>query len=275
MSQHTSISAVPDDPAGFWANIVAARPRRLDRPRDVPRPESIEEVSRWAGNEDLRRTELVHAPVFWVLLPLAALGYLIWGTITDPGEGWTGNLFDDANNGQLWNFWLVWVGVAIWLLITVGVLLFRLSVLRDLRAENEWVFEHGVAHSIHRASVDYDNGEGSWATYIALDHRLDDQQAARIHAAFEQWVSETGIPPARSKPISSQSLFGAQAAGGRFILHLPVSTTAGATTDHEWMLITEPRDDESDVIMTPVPVPKKLARIRRRIRRKAERRGAS
>lgn len=275
MHQRTSTSAVPDDHAGIWANTLASRPPYLGRPRDVPRPESAEEVTRWAGSEDLRRTELVHAPVFWVILPLAVLGYLIWGTVTDPGDGWTGNLLDDADSGQLWNFWLVWAGVVIWLLVAGGVLLLRLSILKDLRIENEWIYQHGVAHSIHRASVDYDDGEGSWATYIALDHRLDDQQAARIHAAFEQWLSEAGLPPSGAKPISSTTLFGAQTTGGYFILHLPVSTIAGATTEHEWMLFTQPQGDESDVIVTSVPVPKKLARIRRRLRRKAERQSAS
>lgn len=237
MSQHRSISAVPDDHAGTWANTVTSRPRGLDRPGDVSRPESVEEVSRWAGSADLRRTQFVHAPVFS----------------------------------------LVWVGIVIWLFIAIGVFLSQLSVLRDLRVEKEWIFEQGVAHSIHRASVDYNDGEDNWATYIALDHRLDDQQAARIHAAFEQWVSDAGVPPARSELISSQALFGAQAAGGYFILHLPVSTVAGATTDHAWMLIPEPQDNESDGIVTPVPVPvpKKHARIRRRLRRQTERRGAS
>lgn len=77
------------------------------------------------------------------------------------------------------------------------------------------------------------------------------------------------------KPISSETLFGPQAKGGYFILHLPVSTIAGDTTEHQWMLITQPQEYERDVIVTPVPVPKKLARIRRRLHRKTERRSTS
>lgn len=275
MEQHTSTSVTPGNPTGIWASTSASSPASLNRPHDVPRPESVEEVARWAGSEDLRSTELVHAPVFWVFLPLAVLGYLIWGMITDPGEGWTGNLFDDANSGQLWNFWLIWVGVGVWLLIAIGVLFVRLSIFRSLRAENEWIFERGVAHSIHRASLDYDDGEARWATYIALDHRIGDQQAARIHLAFEQWLSQVGLPPSRSKPISSETVFGSQAKGGYFILRLPVSQAAGATTEHQWTLFTEPRDGEGEVLVTPVPVPKKLRRIRRKLHRKAARRGTT
>ncbi|MGI8306936.1 hypothetical protein [Saccharopolyspora hattusasensis] len=85
----------------------------LDRPREVPRPESVDEVAKWEDPDGLGRTELIYAPTFWVLLPLAALGYLIWGTITDPGDGWTGNLFDDSPSGNLWNYWLIWAAVAV------------------------------------------------------------------------------------------------------------------------------------------------------------------
>lgn len=275
MQQHTE--AAPGDQAGIWADVLASKPAPLDRPRDVPRPESVAEVARWAGSEDLRRTELVHAPVFWVLLPLAAIAFLVYQAITDPtGAGWSITINGESRDSwPAWVPWLAWVGVSVWLLAAVGVLLLRLSILRDLHSENEWIYEHGVAHSIHRASVDYDDGEASWATYIALDHRLDDRQAARIHSAFEKWLSKAGVPPARSEPTSSAALFGAQAEGGLFILHLPVSAIAGATTEHEWMLITERRGGASDLIVTPVPVQKKLARIRRKLRRKAERRSMS
>ena len=34
--------------------------------------------------------------------------------ITDPGDGWTGNLFDDSPSGNLWNYWLIWAAVAVW-----------------------------------------------------------------------------------------------------------------------------------------------------------------
>ncbi|WP_449276723.1 hypothetical protein [Leucobacter sp. GX24907] len=265
------------DHSWIWANALASKPPTLDRPREVPLPESIAEVSRWAGSEDSRRVELVYAPVFWVFLPLAAIGFLIFQTVADPtGSGWSITI--NGENRDTWPGWvppLAWVGVSVWLLVAVGVLLFRLSLLRDLHAENEWIFAHGVAHSIHRASADYDDGEARWATYIALDHRLDEEQASRIHAAFEAWLAREDLPPSGSKPISSQALFGAQAAGGYFILRLPVSAIAGTTAEQQWMLITEPRenaDSSGGVIITPVPVPKKLERIRRKLLRRAERR---
>lgn len=270
-AQATAGQGAPTYPE-VWARAMEDRTPELARPVDVPRSESVEEVSVWAGSEDFRHTILISAPAFWVVLPLAALGFLVWGSITDPGDGWKGNIFDDQETGQPWNLWLVWVGVAIWLLIAVGVLFLRLSVYANLRVENQWIYEHGVAHSIHRASVDYDDGEASgWPTYIALDRRLDDQQATRIHEAFEQWLSLTGLPPSGSGPISSSALFGVQAKGGYFFLHLPVSQTAGVTTEHRWLLITEPRDGEGDIIVTPVPVAKQLRKIRTKLRRRAAR----
>lgn len=258
-----------------WTRARTASPKQVQRPRDVPRPESTDEVALWAGSEDLRFTTLVLAPTFWVVLPLLAFGYLIAGTITDPGDGWTGNLFDKEGSGELWNFWQVWVGVTIWLLIAVAVLLLQLSVHADLRGENEWIFQHSTAHSIHRASVDYDDGEApGWATYIALDHHLDDALAALIHEAFERWISSVGLPPSGSGPISSELLFGAAARGGYFFLQLPVSQTAGQTTDHRWMLITEPRDSGSELLVTPVPVGHKFRRLRGRARRRSARRSS-
>ena len=131
------------------------------------------------------------------------------------------NITITGESRDTWPGWvapLAWIGVGLWLLVAVGVLLFRLSLLRELHAENEWIFEHGVAH----------------------------------HAAFEAWLAREGLPPSGSKPVSSQALFGTQAAGGYFILHLPVSAIAGATAEH--------------------PPLKKLKRIRRKLRRHAARR---
>jgi len=270
MDQSRRVDTSSGHPSAICASVPASRCPRIARPDDVPQPESVEEVTAWAGSEDSRRVELVYAPVFWVLLALAGLGFLIQQTIADPtGAGWNITINGESHDSWPgWVPWLAWIGVGMWLLVAVCVLVLRLSIQRDLRVENERIFESGIAHSIHRASLDYD-GEASWATYIALDHRIDDQRAARIHAAFEQWIARAGLPPAGSGPISSSTLFGAEAAGGYFLLHLPVSATAGATADHAWMLITEPQDGDGDVIVTPVPVPKKLERTRRRLRRKA------
>lgn len=247
--------------------------RDIVRPVEVPRPESVAEVAKWAGNEDLRTTHFIHAPAVWALLPLAALGFLIWGSITSPDESPTGGLFADDGSGSLW----LYIAVSVWLLVAVGVLVRRLFLFHGLRAENEWIFQHHVAHSIHRTPFDRDDGDsGGWATYVALDHRIDNRHATEIGEAFERWLRTTGLPPSGSGPISSATLFGPQLAGGWFFLHLPVSQTAGETTEYEWMLITAPhkRDGSNadEVIVTPVPPRKRLHRIRARLRRKAERR---
>ncbi|MGO2110476.1 MAG: hypothetical protein ACTH31_02570 [Pseudoclavibacter sp.] len=275
------VSQEPDDKAraptfpDVWERASVVPTARLTRPIDVPRPESVKEVAAWAGSEGFQRTELIYAPVFWVLLPLTALGFVIQQTIADPtGAGWSITINGEhVDSWPAWMLWLIWAGVIIWLVVAAGVLLLRLSILPDIRAENQWIFERSVAHSLHRASVDYDDGEASgWATYIALDHRLDDQRATRVHVAFEEWLSVSGLPPSGSGPISSATLFGTQAHGGYFFLHLPVSQTAGATTEHRWMLISDPRDEDGDVIVTPVPVGKQLRKLRAKLRRRAEKR---
>lgn len=275
MEQSRTVDTSSGSHSAIWASVPASSWPRVARPSDAPRPESVGEIAAWSGSEDFRRTQFVYAPVFWVLLPLAALGFLIQQTITDPaGTGWNITINGESRDSwPAWVPWLAWGGVGVWLLIAIGVLVLRLSVLRDLHAENEWVFEHGVAHSIHRASIDDNDGEGLWATYIALDHRLDDRRAARIYHAFERWLAQGGMPPSGSKPISSATLFGSDAEGGYFILHLPASQTSGEAVQHQWMLITQPRDEEGDVIVTPVPVAKKLVRIRRKLHRRRRRSG--
>lgn len=273
------MQTTPGSYAEIWERVIAGRPPGVQRPSSVPRPESVDEVAAWAGSEDFRRTVLVTAPVFWVLLPLAALGFLIQQTVTDPtGQGWNKSFFGETVEvWPAWFLWLVWIAVGLWLLVAVCVLALRLGAWRRLDSENQWIYEHGIAHSIHPASVSYDDGEGgTWATHIALDHRLGYRQAARIHEAFEQWLAVTGTPPSGSGPISSETLFGPQAKGGYYFLHLPVSQTGGEPAEHQWVLITEsPASDGEarDVIVTPVPVPKKREKIRSMLRRRAERRG--
>src|SRR5690625_2972502 len=115
----------------IWAQVMADRPNGPARPGEVPVPESIEEVTAWAGKEDSRRVELIYAPIFWVVLPVAALGGMIWGSIADPRDGWTGTFFPVENNEPPWNFGLGWAAVTVWLLIMVGVLVVRLSVFRS------------------------------------------------------------------------------------------------------------------------------------------------
>lgn len=166
MEQHPRASSEPSDQAEIRVSRSESPRARLVRPRDVPRPESVDEVSMWPGSEDLRSTVLVYAPAFWVALPLAALCFLIQQPLTDPtGAGWSITINGESRDSWPGGVpWLASIGVSVWLLIAVGVLLLRLSVLRDRRAENEWIYTRGVAHSIHRASVDLDDGEASRAT---------------------------------------------------------------------------------------------------------------
>lgn len=164
------------------------------------------------------RVELIRAPAFWGLLPLAAIAFLISQTVTDlTNSGWSiimsGESRDTPPGGVSPR---VWIGVGAWLLVAAGLLLFRLSLLRYSHVENERNFEHGVAHSIHRSSAGCDDDEERPATSIALDHRLDDRHAARLHAAFAAWLARAGQPHSGSKPASSQMLFFTQATSGNW-----------------------------------------------------------
>ena len=276
-------TSFPGDPRGVWARAHRGPAPSLERSRDVPRPESVAEVAKWEDPNGFGRTELYHAPIFWVCLPLAALGFLIWGTVTDPGDGWTGNLFDDDTIGNLWNYWLVWVAVAIWLLIAIGVLALRVYVASEVRADNQWIYEHGVPWAIHVSPFMRSGGEGeSWPTFIGTDHRVPDEKAARIHAALRSWLSnaevqwelDSGSLQTRSV-ITSQELFGADAAGGGYIASVPGFGSADHFAAHEWVLLTEPRDGDggaNEPTVTTVPLEEKRQKIRRKLRTKSARR---
>lgn len=240
-----------------------------------PRPESVAEIAKWEDPDSFGRTELYYAPIFWVCLPLIALGFLIWGIVTDPGEGWTGNLFDEDASGNLWNFWLIWVAVIVWLLIAIGVLVFRASLTSDVRAENEWIFEHGVPCSIHRSPHLRRGAEGGgWATLIAIDHRLPDDEAARIYRALHAWLSDDEVDAdlddevMRERTVlSSREIFGDAAAGGYYVESSSGLSTASDIDAHRWVLITEPRDKASGrLTVTTVPTDAKRQKIRRKLR---------
>ncbi|MCF8587160.1 hypothetical protein [Gordonia liuliyuniae] len=279
MQQETPTSALPGDPATIWADAASSRAARLDRPRDAPVPESADEVARWEDPDRLGRTELIYAPIFWVCLPLAVVGYLIWGTLVHSGDGWTSNLFDEDATGNLWNFWIAWAGVGVWLLVAIGVLVFRLSLIKDVDAQNARIFEHGVLHTIHRSPYDSDDGEGgSWPTFIAIDHRTADEHASRLYHALHTWLSNDAVHDAldsgrlqRRRTIVTTELFGDDAIGGYFLSTIPGSGTAAHCAGHRWVLITGGLDNDREVTVTTVPLEKKLRRIRRKLRRKAAR----
>ena len=273
-----SRTSFPGDPRAAWARASTGPVAALTRPREVPRPETVAEVAKWEDPNGFTRTELYYAPSFWVFLPVVALGFLIWGTITDPGDGWTGNLFDDDVSGDPWNFWLVWVGVSIWLLIAIGVLVLRVSVTSEVRADNEWIYQKGVPVSIHRSPYNRAGGEAeTWPTFIGIDHRVSDETAARIHHALYAWLSshevqgELDSGALRERPvIASEELFGDQAAGGYYIDSIPGFGSDNHFAAHQWVLLTEPRDpDASEMSVTTIPLEETREKIRKKLRRKA------
>lgn len=271
-------TSFPGDPRATWASASTGSVSPLARSRDVPRPESVAEVAKWEDPNGFGRTELYYAPSFWVFLPVAALGFLIWGTITDPGDGWTGNLFDDDTTGNLWNYWLIWVGVSVWLLIAIGVLALRVSITSEVRADNEWIYQKGVPVSIHRSPYDRAGGEGeTWPTFIGIDHSVSDEKAARIHHALYAWLSSQEVQgeldsgAMRESPvIASRELFGDQAAGGYYISSIPGFGSDSYFAAHEWVLLTEPRDpDAAEMSVTTIPLEETRQKIRKKLRRKA------
>jgi len=267
----------PSEASDDWIAVSAEEPPPIRRPRDVPAPVSADEVGAWANASDMRRTELVRAPIFWVVLPVAALAFLAQQAITDPtGEAW-GKQFNGeyVDEWPVWFLWCVWIGAFVWLLSAVAVLVNRRRMMREAGRDDEHVFELGAACSIHRASVDYDDGECTgWPTYIALDHRLPDRHAALVHAAFERWLAREGVPEADPGRIRSESLFGEKAAGGYFFRSLPGIQISGTTTERRWLLVAESRVGGAELLVVPVPVGARFRRIRERALRRAARRGA-
>lgn len=293
----------PGDPVTVWEQALTARVPRLVRPREVPWPESVDEVAKWDDPDGFGRTELYHAPIFWVFLPVVALGFLIYGAITNAdGSGWTANIFDETVQGGPWNFWLVWVGILLWLLIALGVLVLRAGfVASEVRKDNAWIYAHGIACDIHRSPFDWSDGEGgSTPTWIAIDHRVPDEQARRIVCAFQVWLSHAEVQGnlefgslREHAVIASSELFGEEAAGGYFVGRISEIWTVDNAEQYHWVLITPPRPDETgdstsnsgqtDAVpetqwwqrasITTVPPEEKLLKFRARLRRQAERRG--
>jgi len=290
----------PGDPSTLWEQASTARVPKLVRPREVPRPESVDEVAKWDDPDGFGRTELYYAPIFWVFLPVVALGFLIYGAITNAeGIGWTANIFDETVQGGPWNFWLVWVGVLLWLLIAVGVLMLRAGLVApEVRKDNAWIYAHGITCDIHRSPFGWSDGEGgSTPTWIAIDHRVPDEQADRIVCAFQVWLSDDEVQgnleygPLRDHAvIASSELFGEKAAGGYFVGMIPAFATAEELEKYRWVIVTRPRTDESGNIITKngsvdactesewrhasvttVPAPKELRKFRDQLRRKAAR----
>ncbi|WP_406249034.1 hypothetical protein ACI7YT_03170 [Microbacterium sp. M] len=288
MHSDTPQTVWPGDPSTVWARAAATRLPVFVRPGRAPRPESIDEVARWEDPSGFDRIEFYYAPTFWVCLPLAALGVMIHGAITNPtGIGWGGTVFGESVQAGPWSYWIAWVGIVIWLLVSVAVLAFRVRVAApEARKDAEWIHTHGIAHSIHPSPYKTSDGEGgTWPTFIAIDHRLPEEQAAMIFRALDAWLSqpdvqgelEFGSLQVRA-PITSAELFGPRGAGGLYLGSIPGFDSVGDFLEHEWVLVSDPRDPDDDGAggkhVTTVPTEPELRRIRARLRRRAERRSA-
>ncbi len=280
--QETPPTWLPGDPATVWEHAAERPVTDLVRRREVPRPESVEEVAKWEDPDGLGKVELYYAPAFWVLLPLSALGCLVWDTITSPERhDWVGTVFGESVHGAPWTLWLVWAGVGIWLLVALGVFLLRASLTPEIRRAHQWIFEHGVPHTIHRSPFTRNGGEGFVTpTLIAIDHRLDDAQAARIHHALHAWLSDEAVQEQLShgslrqpqQTIPAQEIFGPNAKGGYYVESIPGFGSPDDFEPHRWALITESRDGQREPHVTTVPDEKKLQRVRAKLRRRAARR---
>jgi hypothetical protein len=243
----------PADPQGVWAEASHRAPP-LTRATYAPSPESVQEARLW---ED-------HAPIFWVCLPVAAIG-LLWILTVDESS--------DAGPGGF--FWALWVAAFVWLSASIGVLVHRLSIRRADLADHVRIYRHGVPCTIHRAPWDRSGGEGDVSpTFIALDHRLDDHAAARIRQALCTWIAAAATVDASclNEILPAEHLFGAEARGGWYLSSLSGIGTSDDITANLWVLITVPNDRETaHPLVTTVPQGKAFQSMRTKARRQAER----
>ena len=253
----------PADPQGIWAGM--AHPARVvRRTADAPWPESVKEVRLWEDSDSFARTQLIVAPIFWVCLPVAAIGFLWFLTVNDSSDA-----------GPDGFFWALWVAAFIWLLVSIGVLVHRLSIRKDDLASHERIYRHGVLCTLHRAPWDRSGGEGdTYPTFIALDHRLDDHGAARIHQALRTWITAvtTIDTSCLDEVVPAEQLFGTEAEGGWYLPSISGFGTAEDFAAYQWVLITAPKDSEAAHLMvTTVPQGKVFRRMREKAHRQVER----
>ena len=288
MHSDTPQTVWPGDPSTVWAQAATTRLPAFVRPGRVPRPESVDEVARWEDPGGFDRTEFYYAPIFWVCMLVAALGVMIHGAITNPtGIGWSGTVFGESVQAGPWSYWIVWVGIVIWLLGAVAVLALRVWVAApEARRDAEWIYAHGIAHSIHPSPYKSTDGEGgAWLTFIAIDHRLPEEKAAKVFRALHDWLSQSDVqgelefgPLQERAPITSAELFGPRGAGGLYLGTISGFGSVGGFLEHEWVLVSDPRDPDDDGAsrkhVTTVPPAADLRKIRAQVRRKAERRSA-
>ncbi|QPZ37981.1 hypothetical protein [Paramicrobacterium chengjingii] len=253
----------PATPQDIWAGMSQPAPV-IRGAEPAPRPESVHEVRLWEDSDSFARTELIFAPIFWVCLPVAAIGLLWFLTVNDSSDA-----------GPDGFFWVLWVAVFVWLLVSVGVLVHRFSIRKEDLVSHERIYRHGVLCTLHRAPWDRSGGEGdSSPTFIALDSRLDDRAAARIHRAFHTWIlAVTAVDTScLDEILPAEQLFGREAQGGWYLPFVSGFGTAEDFAAHQWVLVTAPEDPEAALpIVTTVPQGKAFRRMRAKARRQIER----
>jgi len=261
------------EPRRVWAESEHAP--RLELPGRPPHPKSAAEVAKWDDPTGFSRVELVEAPTLWVLLPLAAIGFLIYESVTDPtGSHWNKSFFGESVDAwPTWFLWEVWIVALGWLLIAVGVLVFRARRLPALSEDAKRTFAQGVLCSLHRSPVFNTDGEGGrYPTFIAIDHRLDRARAGRIHHAFYTWLDDLGQPPG-GEVLSAEQIFGSEVTGGWYLDSIPGFGTSEFFAQHQWVIVTSEEDADAGTTafrVTTVP----LDDEREKMRKKLQRRGA-
>ncbi|MFG2564069.1 hypothetical protein ACGFR6_01360 [Streptomyces sp. NPDC048567] len=253
----------PADPQGIWAAMSRPAPV-IRRAEDAPLPESVREVRLWEDSDSFARTELIHAPIFWVCLPVAAIGFLWFVTVNDASDAGPDGFFR-----------ALWVAAFVWLLVSVGTLVLRLRIRREDLAGHERIHRHGVLCTLHRAPWDRSGGEGdSSPTFIALDHRLDDRAAERIHQALHTWITAvTAVDTScLDEILPAERLFGTEAKGGWYLPFVPGFGTSEDFAAHRWVLITAPKDaEDAHPVVTTVAQGKAFQRMRAKARRQTAR----
>ncbi len=254
----------PADPQGIWAAMSHPAPV-IRRAEDAPLPESVQEVRLWEDSDSFARTQLIHAPIFWVCLPVAAIGLLWFLTVNDSSGAGPDGFF----------FWALWVAAFVWLLVSVSVLVHRLNIRREDLASHERIYRHGVLCTLHRAPWDRSGGEGdSSPTFIALDHRLDHRVAERIHQALRTWITAVTVVDTSclDEILPAERLFGPEAKGGWYLPFISGFGTSEDFAAHQWVLITASKDPEdAHPMVTTVPHGKTFQRMRAKARRHAGR----
>ncbi|SDS30051.1 hypothetical protein [Jiangella sp. DSM 45060] len=122
---------------------------------------------------------------------------------------------------------VVLLAIAGVLLVAAVVVLMRNLRLGDahLRRDHRIFVEHGIVTEAYRTWLNVSSSESPQLAWVLIDARLPDRQAARLHAAFDGWLTAVGADSdmktrtsgwfrAGSGLVPSEELFGPAATGG-------------------------------------------------------------